>query len=179
MRLAIVDGERLTFVAKAQGAKSGLRYDPDTGTDVRLSCSAAGRAWLSTLAENEALEIVVRQGFGNPADFGPNAPTSVKQLVKLLQDARKRGFSMIGNVCAGHDSDGGTHPARGEPAVGVITIAGPLIRLTEARMLQLGPALKEVAAELALASAASPILARRTPATLADTATAPARRSRR
>ena len=55
----------------------------------------------------------------------------------------------------------------------MITIAGPLIRLTEARMLQLGPALKEVAAELALASAASPILARRTPATLADTATAP------
>ena len=38
---------------------------------------------------------MVRQGFGNPADFGPNAPTSVKQLVKLLQDARKRGFSMI------------------------------------------------------------------------------------
>lgn len=180
VRLAIVDGERLTFVAKAQGAKSGLRYDPDTGTDVRLSCSAAGHAWLSTLAENEALEIVVRQGFGSPAEFGPNAPTSVKQLVKLLQDARKRGFSMIVEMFApGMTAMAAPIQRAGEPAAGVITIAGPLIRLTEARMLQLGPALKEVAAELALASAASPILARRTPATLADTATAPARRSRR
>ncbi|HVR52252.1 MAG TPA: helix-turn-helix domain-containing protein, partial [Pseudorhodoferax sp.] len=29
VRLAIVDGERLTLVAKAQGARSGLLYDPD------------------------------------------------------------------------------------------------------------------------------------------------------
>src|SRR5690349_4409610 len=27
VRLALVDGDRLTFVAKAQGARSGLRYD--------------------------------------------------------------------------------------------------------------------------------------------------------
>ena len=42
----IVDGDRLTLVAKAQGARKGLRYDPDMGIDVRLSCSAAGHAWL-------------------------------------------------------------------------------------------------------------------------------------
>ncbi len=29
VRLAIVDGERFTLVAKTQGAKSGLLYDPD------------------------------------------------------------------------------------------------------------------------------------------------------
>ena len=49
VRLAIVDGDRLTLVAKAQGANSGLLYDPDMGIDLRLSCSAAGQAWLMTL----------------------------------------------------------------------------------------------------------------------------------
>ena len=42
VRLAIVDGDRLTLVAKAQGAKSGLRYDPDMG--IRSACRAARRA---------------------------------------------------------------------------------------------------------------------------------------
>ena len=41
LRLAIVDGEELVFVAKAQGAVRGLRYDPDMGLSVPLSCSAA------------------------------------------------------------------------------------------------------------------------------------------
>ena len=48
VRLAIVDGSELVFVAKAQGATRGLRYDPDMGLSVPLSCSAAGHAWLST-----------------------------------------------------------------------------------------------------------------------------------
>ena len=44
VRLAIVDGDRITWVAKSQGARKGLRYDPDMGTDARLSCAATGQA---------------------------------------------------------------------------------------------------------------------------------------
>ena len=55
VRLAIVDGSELVFVAKAQGATRGLRYDPDMGLSVPLSCSAAGHAWLSTMSDEEAL----------------------------------------------------------------------------------------------------------------------------
>ena len=47
VRLGVVDGERLTWVARAQGARQGLRYDPDMGSDARLSCSASGIAWMS------------------------------------------------------------------------------------------------------------------------------------
>ena len=46
VRLAIVDGDDLTFVAKAQGARRGLRYDPDMGLSVRLSVQR-GRARLA------------------------------------------------------------------------------------------------------------------------------------
>lgn len=157
-RLAIVDGERLTFVAKAQGARGGLRYDPDMGLDVQLSCSAAGHAWLATLPEAQALDIVQRQGLGRPEDFGPRAPTSLRAVKKLLGDARARGFSVITDVFAPAMSSMAAAVQRpGEPAIGVVTIAGPAVRLTEERMLQFGDALVAIAAELALASDASPL----------------------
>jgi DNA-binding IclR family transcriptional regulator len=45
-------------------------------------------------------------------------------------------------------------------AVGVITIAGPLLRLTERRMLDLGQSLVGAAAELGMSAATSPLFVR-------------------
>jgi IclR family transcriptional regulator, acetate operon repressor len=159
VRLAIVDGERLTLVAKAQGAKSGLLYDPDMGIELRLSCSAAGHAWLMTLQEDRAIQAVTRQGIGHPDRFGPNAPTSIKALLKMLNEHRKRGFSMARDVYArGMSSMAAPVQRKGEKATGVVVIAGPSLRLTEARMLSFGPELLSTAAEMALAGQASPLL---------------------
>ncbi|MHA6689685.1 IclR family transcriptional regulator [Devosia sp. A449] len=160
VRLAIVDGARLTLVAKAQGAKSGLLYDPDMGIDLRLSCSAAGHAWLMTLSEEEAIEAVSRQGFGTPEHFGPEAPTTIKQLLKMLDVHRRRGFSLIRDVYApGMSSMAAPVRRRGEKATAVIVVAGPSLRLTEERMLGLGADLLNTAGELALVGNASPLLA--------------------
>jgi IclR family acetate operon transcriptional repressor len=162
VRLAIVDGDRLTFVAKAQGARFGLRYDPDMGIDVRLSCSAGGHAWLMTLDEERALELLVKQGFGDPRDYGPRAPTGWKAVLALLEQDRARGFSMIEEMYApGMCAMAAPVRRAGEPTIGVITIAGPAIRLHAERMAELGPAVQAAAAELAMASTASPIFARR------------------
>ncbi|KQT13829.1 IclR family transcriptional regulator [Ramlibacter sp. Leaf400] len=162
VRLALVDGDRLTFVAKAQGARSGLRYDPDMGIDVQLSCSAGGHAWLMTLSEERATELVARQGFGSPKAFGPKAPTTFKALMKLLEEDRRRGFSTIVEMYSpGMSAMAAPVLRRGHDAVGVITIAGPLQRLTPDRMLQLGPALTSAAAELAMASSTSPLFTQR------------------
>src|SRR3982751_832688 len=126
VRLALVDGDRLTFVAKAQGARAGLRYDPDMGIDVRLSCSAGGHAWLMTLSEERALEIVSKQGFGDPKHYGPNAPTTVKALQRLLQDDRKQGFATINEMYSpGMTAMAAPVQRKGAAAIGVITIAGP------------------------------------------------------
>ena len=161
VRLALVDGDRLTFVAKAQGARSGLRYDPDMGIDVRLSCSAGGHAWLMTLSEERATELVARQGFGAPREYGPKAPTTFKALMKVLEEDRKRGFSMMTEMYApGMSAMAAPVLRKGRGAVGVITIAGPLQRLTVQRMSGLGPALLSAAAELALGSATSPLFKR-------------------
>lgn len=162
VRLALVDGDRLTFVAKAQGARFGLRYDPDMGIDVRLSCSAGGHAWLMTLSEERATELVARQGFGAPKSYGPKAPTTFKALMKVLEEDRKRGFSVMTEMYApGMSAMAAPVQRRNEAAIGVITVAGPLVRLSMQRMLEAGEALRAAAGELALASTSSPLFARR------------------
>lgn len=162
VRLALVDGDRLTFVAKAQGARFGLRYDPDMGIDVKLSCSAGGHAWLMTLTEERATQLVAKQGFGDPKSFGPKAPTTFKALMKVLEEDRKRGFSVIHEMYApGMNAMAAPVRRRSEPAIAVITVAGPAVRLTPQRMLDLGRAVTTAASELAMASASSALFARR------------------
>lgn len=159
VRLAIVDGERLTLVAKAQGARSGLLYDPDMGIDLRLSCSAAGQAWLMTLPEDVAIEYVTHQGIGAPKHYGPAAPTSIKALLKVLDEHRKRGYSTIQEAyAAGMSSMAAPVCRAGEPTTGVVIIAGPSARLTPERMKQFGKPLLLAAQELALSGNASPLL---------------------
>lgn len=159
VRLAIVDAERLTLVAKAQGAKSGLLYDPDMGIDLRLSCSAAGHAWLMTLPEDEAVERVSRQGLGSPRQFGPNAPTSLKALITALRAHAKRGYSVIQDAYApGMSSMAAPVRRQGELATGVLIIAGPSARLTSKNMARFGPELVASADELAMSGNASPLL---------------------
>jgi IclR family transcriptional regulator, acetate operon repressor len=158
VRLAIVDGDRITWVAKAQGALKGLRYDPDMGMDTVLSCSATGHAWMMTMSDERALELVSRQGFGQPKQYGPKAPTTVQGLLEFIHAARKRGYATINQVFApGMTAMAAPVQRRGYPAIGVISIAGPLVRLDEKRMESLGPTLLAAALELAAASLASPL----------------------
>jgi DNA-binding IclR family transcriptional regulator len=161
VRLAIVDGDRLTWVAKAQGALKGLRYDPDMGMDTILSCSATGHAWMMTMTDERALELVSRQGFGQPKQYGPNAPTTISGLLKFVHAARERGYATINEVFApGMTAMAAPVQRRGYPAMGVISIAGPLVRLDEKRMASLGSTLLAAALELAAASHASPLFNR-------------------
>lgn len=176
VRLAIVDGERLTLVAKAQGAKSGLLYDPDMGIDLKLSCSAAGQAWLMTLPEDVAIDYVMRQGLGQPQHFGPNAPTSIKALLAVLELHREKGYSVIHDAYApGMSSMAAAIRRNDGPATGVIVIAGPSARLTTERIDQFGPALLGAAAELALSGTASPLLAAANVGTWGNVADVPSR----
>ncbi len=162
VRLAVVDGDELTFVAKAQGARSGLVYDPDSGLSVRLSCSAAGHAWLSTLSDDDAIALVTRQGLGSPKAFGPKAPPTIKAVMTYVRAARRRGFSMINEVFApGMTAMAAPVIGARGAAIGVVTIAGPLLRLTPQRMESLGDALMETADAIARASGASALFRKR------------------
>ena len=156
VRLSIVDEDRLTWVAKSQGMRqSGLRYDPDMGMDARLSCTASGHAWLMTMSDERALELVSRQGFGKPDDYGPRAPTTIKALQGFLHAARVRGYAMIDEVFAPGMTAMAAPVFRRKETIGVISVAGPRTRLSLERMHELAPALLAATAELGPISNAS------------------------
>src|SRR4051812_47073342 len=101
----------------------------------------------------------MHQGLGDPANYGPNAPVTVRALLKMLQEHRKRGFSMIQELYAPRmNSMAAVVRRRGEPATGALIIAGRSSRFTEERMLHFGPSLIRMADELALIGSASPLL---------------------
>jgi DNA-binding IclR family transcriptional regulator len=157
VRLSVVDGERLTWVARAQGSRQGLRYDPDMGSDARLSCSSSGWAWLSTMTDDAALALVAKQGIGQPDQFGPAAPTSLQDVLAAIHTTRERGYSMTTDTYSpGLSAMSAPVRFAGQPAFGVLTIAGPTVRFQAERMQALGPALVSTAQQLATLSGASP-----------------------
>jgi IclR family acetate operon transcriptional repressor len=179
VRLGIVDGDRQTWVAKAQGARHGLRYDPDMGMEAPLASTASGHAWLACLTDEEAVALVMKQGFGSDEARGPNAPRTVKALLERLAQSRRRGFSIVVESSAPGTSAMAAairHPAGGR-VLGVVSIAGPSVRLTETRMRSLAPQLLEAARELAEACDGSAYLAHAAPAS-GHRATVAADRSR-
>ncbi|MDN0075158.1 IclR family transcriptional regulator [Crenobacter sp. SG2303] len=161
VRLSVTDGETLTWVAKAQGALSGLRYDPDMGRETALFCSASGFAWLSTLSDEDALALVMKQGFGKLNEYGPNAPRTVPALLEHLKQTRERGYSVAIDTYMEGMAAMATpvrHPVTGR-VLGVVSIAGPTPRLSEAKLASFADALMATAAELSEASLGSAYLA--------------------
>lgn len=161
VRMAIVDGDELVFVAKSQGATSGLRYDPDMGLSVSLSCSAAGHAWLATLSDEQALALVARQGLGQPQDHGPRAPKTLSELLAHLRATRSRGYSMISDMFAPAMASMAAPVVYRGSTLGVVTIAGPMVRMTDEKMTSLGDALRHTANEVASLSASSTLFRKR------------------
>lgn len=155
VRYAVVDGDRLTWVAKAQGARFGLRLDPDQGMEAMLFCTATGHAWLSTMPYEEAARLVLNQGFGNFDDFGPNAPRSLDALRAALEATSRRGYAVLTESNAIGTAAMAVpvrHPASGA-TVGVLGISGPSARWTEQRMHEAASSLIEAAEEIGMTSA--------------------------
>lgn len=158
-RLGVVEDDHIVFVAKAQGATSGLRYDPDMGSRPPLHCTASGQAWLSTMSDEAALALVGRQGgIGNPSIGGPQAVKTIQQFLSELRTARKRGYGLARETYeAGMTSIGAVvrHPITGA-VVGIISLAGPSSRLAEPRVKTLEMPLFEAARDMSAAVLQSP-----------------------
>ncbi|MEX3856067.1 IclR family transcriptional regulator [Paraburkholderia sp. BR10923] len=164
-RLGVIEDDHITFVGKAQGARSGLRYDPDMGSSPPLHCTASGQAWLATMSDEEALELVSRQGgIGKAGPRGPKAPKTIQQFLQDLAGARKRGYGIASETYeAGMTSMAAAirHPVTGL-VVGTVSLAGPTSRLPDARLKELAPALLEAASDMSAATLSSPYF-KRTP----------------
>lgn len=150
VRLGVICQQRLTWIAKAQGAGAGLRYDPDMGRDAPLFPTASGHAWLATLSDAQALALVEGQGPLAPEAMGPGAPKHNAQLLERLGLARQRGYAQVRDSSAigtAAIACAVLHPQHGG-AVGVLSIAGPGARLPDEKLEALAPALLAAASEI-------------------------------
>jgi DNA-binding IclR family transcriptional regulator len=111
------------------------------------------------MSDEAALAMLEAQGFGLPADYGPRAPQTPAAFLKLLRQARKRGYTeMVQTFAPGMAAMAAPiRHAVTSDVVGTVSIAGPHLRFTEQRMRQLVPALLDAAKELSSAMIASPI----------------------
>lgn len=154
VRLAVDENQQLAWIAKAQGSRSGLRYDPDMGRITPLATTATGHAWLACFSDEQAL-LRVKQQQNTLLTLATNDETSLRTQLAIT---RRRGFSAI------QDSMGPGTAAmaaaicdrHGSP-LGVLSIAGPSVRLTTERIDALAPTLLNTAHELALVAPASPL----------------------
>lgn len=160
IRLSVIDGDNLTWVAVAQGATRGLRYDPgqEQGVVVHLASSAGGKAWLAAMSDEEALMRVGAQGLLRQAEGqGQNAPRSIALLIEQLAEARARGYATaVDSYIAGMAAMAVPVRYRGDGMVlGCLSVAGPAVRMTAERMAELAPRLQAAAAELGAAAPGS------------------------
>lgn len=162
IRLSVLDDRGLTWVAVAQGATVGLRYDPgrEQGMRAHPATTAAGQALLSTLPDDEILALVGQTGL-HPENTPPTpgAPRTIAELLETINETRKRGYSVAVNsyldgmgamatpVRAGGVADG--------RVLGCLSIAGPAVRLPVERMQELAAALFEAAHDIGASAAAS------------------------
>lgn len=161
VRLGVIEGERQTWIAKSQGARSGLRYDPDMGRDAPLFYTASGHAWLACLDDAEALALIERQVITDPTQFGPNAPRSNEEFLARLALTRQQGYAwVVDSASVGTSALAAVvrHPQE-KRVIGVLSVAGPSARLPLARMHELAPQLLAAAQELSAASLASEMFA--------------------
>ena len=150
-RIAMVDGDGLTWVAQAQGARYGLRYDGNLGKQVTLSATATGKAWLATLTDEQAIRIVVTRGFGDPDELGPRAIRDIAALTETLARTRKQGYGVAyeegePGMAAVAAAIPGAKP--GAAHVGTVSVAGPTARLTRKLLHDIAPDVAAVARRL-------------------------------
>ena len=152
VRMTIVDGDRLVWVAKAQGARGNLVIDPVMGRDAVLHATATGKVWLASLPSDRALKAVLRDGFGTPQQHGPNVLQSVEALLDELKTTRERGYGLvweeadpgIGAVAVGIPAT----PDDEAPLIGTVSIAGPVFRLSKQQLVEFVPQLQAASQRL-------------------------------
>ncbi len=149
VRMTMVDGDGLAWIAHAQGTPAGLIYQPEMAAKVPLHVTADGKAWLATLPVEKAVQIVLAEGFGRPDEFGPNAIRSVDALISDLEMTRKRGFGL-----AREEAEPGVvaiadiiRPGE-ELIVGTVSLAGPFVRMDEDHVAELVPSVKAAARDI-------------------------------
>ncbi|MBR0820783.1 IclR family transcriptional regulator [Bradyrhizobium liaoningense] len=152
VRLAVIDAHSLVWVADAQGARGGLLYQPLlTSNTVPLYATASGKSWLARLDLVTVRDILALNGsFNDAKNYGPSVIRTFEDFVPELARTAERGYGIavseaepgVTAVAAAVLSGGTASP------VGTISVAGPGVRMNEARVTDVAPLVMQAAREL-------------------------------
>ena len=156
VRLTVVQGDALDWLASAQGAPPGLMYQPSLSGRPVLHTTANGKAWLATLSDEAATRLARGAGLGKAAPagrlVGPQAMHSVEQLLRELAATRKRGFGL-----AVEEAEPGVKAIavavrahEDQRVVGTMSIAGPLLRMGPERDAEFHALLRQAAGTIGM-----------------------------
>lgn len=145
VQLAVVDGDQVLFVAKAEGRGQTIRLLPLVGVWVPLHATATGKLWLATRSSRELSRVIGRQ----LQPVAPRTITSPSRLRDELERIRQAGYALADEELA----EGGRAVAapieRDGVMVGAVALSGPAYRLSLERLHALAPRLIEAGARLA------------------------------
>ncbi|WP_316979445.1 IclR family transcriptional regulator [Shumkonia mesophila] len=150
VRLAVVEFDEMSWIAKAQGSTSSIRCDFISGRHVPIQTTAMGKAWLAHLPENEARARLERKGLDCEL-VGPNAGKTIDDVLERVRVAREAGFALneeeseLGLNAVAIILKDLKDPGR---VVGAVSVAGPAFRLGRERLISFVPALREAVAKL-------------------------------
>ncbi len=145
VQLAVVDGSRLRFVAKAD-ADQRIMLRGLVGRTANPDTTATGKAWLAFLSDEERRDVLANTVGDVPAQSRP----SLDELLRDLAETRERGYALetrsnIDEVVAIATPVRAGNPER---VVGIVTISGLAFRLDIDRLTGMVPALNRAAAQL-------------------------------
>ncbi len=143
--LAILDGTEAVFIDQVQ-CRETMRTIVRLGSRVPLHASGVGKAIFATLADEQIDAIVKVKGLPRITEHTITAPETMWASLRVI---RQRGWSfddeehLPGTRCV-------AAPIYDEHAesLGAISIAGPSVRLPDARIKHLGPLVAHIAEEV-------------------------------
>lgn len=147
VQLAIATADGVTYVAKAEGTQH-IRMLSRVGRQAILHSSAAGKVWLASMPEEEALKRVLHAGMPKTT---ARTITSIDEVRRELGKVREQGFATVVDEHVDGASAVGVPIYVGTPkkVLGAVVLSGPSYRLPPAAMEKLVPDLKEVACAVA------------------------------
>lgn len=144
VNLATLDGDQLVYVGQVPSPRA-MRMFTELGQHVLPHCRAAGKALLSTLADDEVRALLARTGMPPKTE---RTITDPEALIAQLAEIRSRGYAVedgemeLGVRCM-------AVPVPSEIARFAVSLSAPESRLTPALEEQILPALTRVAGDLA------------------------------
>ena len=146
VQLAIVEGDEVLFVAKAEGLGQRIRMLPLVGLWAPVYATASGKAWLASLPERELGRVL---GGRRLVAVAPRTQTSLVALRRELARVRAQGYAIADEELA----EGGRAIAapirRDGEVVGAVALSGPAFRLSMERLHALAPSVIAAAERIA------------------------------